>query len=115
MRRQWPAESEVVMHPGACAGSGSKGVRIACGTAPYLAEWHKRGYRYCGLDLSPAMLENPQLYWLKPLVLEHIGTHPHVKFDLSAPNLVQQTGYTQASGGAINARQLVFHSTIRVV
>jgi SAM-dependent methyltransferase len=29
---------------------------IACGTAPYLAEWHKRGYRYCGLDLSPAML-----------------------------------------------------------
>src|SRR6266853_2926688 len=30
---------------------------IACGTAPYLAEWHKRGYRYCGLDLSPPMLE----------------------------------------------------------
>ena len=30
---------------------------IACGTAPYLAEWHKRGYRYCGLDLSPAMLD----------------------------------------------------------
>ncbi len=30
---------------------------IACGTAPYLEEWHKRGYRYCGLDLSPAMLE----------------------------------------------------------
>lgn len=30
---------------------------IACGTAPYLAEWQKRGYRYCGLDLSPAMLE----------------------------------------------------------
>src|SRR5436305_7960974 len=29
---------------------------IACGTAPYLAEWHRRGYRYCGLDLSPAML-----------------------------------------------------------
>ena len=29
---------------------------IGCGTAPYLAEWHKRGYRYCGLDLSPAML-----------------------------------------------------------
>src|SRR5438445_12846742 len=30
---------------------------IACGTAPYLAEWHKRGYRYCGVDLSPAMLK----------------------------------------------------------
>lgn len=30
---------------------------IACGTAPYLAEWHRRGYRYCGLDLSPAMLK----------------------------------------------------------
>jgi SAM-dependent methyltransferase len=30
---------------------------IACGTAPYLAEWQRRGYRYCGLDLSPAMLE----------------------------------------------------------
>jgi SAM-dependent methyltransferase len=29
---------------------------IACGTAPYLEEWHRRGYRYCGLDLSPAML-----------------------------------------------------------
>jgi SAM-dependent methyltransferase len=31
---------------------------IACGTAPYLEEWHCRGYRYCGLDLSPAMLDN---------------------------------------------------------
>src|SRR5215216_716398 len=30
---------------------------IACGTAPYLGEWHRRGYRYCGLDLSPAMLD----------------------------------------------------------
>ena len=30
---------------------------IACGTAPHLAEWQRRGYRYCGLDLSPAMLE----------------------------------------------------------
>src|SRR3989442_13919425 len=30
---------------------------IACGTAPYLAEWQHRGYRYCGLDLSPAMLD----------------------------------------------------------
>jgi SAM-dependent methyltransferase len=29
---------------------------IACGSAPYLAEWHRRGYRYCGLDLSAAML-----------------------------------------------------------
>ena len=32
-------------------------LEIACGTAPYLAEWHKRGYAYCGLDLSPAMLD----------------------------------------------------------
>src|SRR5207248_6546484 len=31
---------------------------IACGTAPYLEEWHRRGYRYCGLDLSPAMLDS---------------------------------------------------------
>jgi SAM-dependent methyltransferase len=31
---------------------------IACGTAPYLEEWHRRGYRYCGLDLSPPMLDN---------------------------------------------------------
>jgi SAM-dependent methyltransferase len=30
---------------------------IACGASPYLEEWHKRGYRFCGLDLSPAMLE----------------------------------------------------------
>jgi SAM-dependent methyltransferase len=29
---------------------------VACGTAPYLAEWQRRGYRYCGLDLSPEML-----------------------------------------------------------
>jgi len=31
-------------------------LEIACGTAPYLAEWHRLGIRYCGLDLSPAML-----------------------------------------------------------
>jgi len=31
---------------------------IACGTAPYLEEWHRRGYHYCGLDLSPPMLDN---------------------------------------------------------
>jgi SAM-dependent methyltransferase len=30
---------------------------VACGTAPHLAEWHRRGYHYCGLDLSPAMLD----------------------------------------------------------
>ena len=30
---------------------------LACGTAPYLGEWHKRGIAYCGLDLSPQMLE----------------------------------------------------------
>jgi len=29
---------------------------LAAGTAPYLEEWHKRGYAYCGLDLSPEMI-----------------------------------------------------------
>jgi SAM-dependent methyltransferase len=31
---------------------------IACGTAPYLEEWHRRGCHYCGLDLSPPMLDH---------------------------------------------------------
>jgi len=30
---------------------------LGAGTAPYLEEWHRRGYAYCGLDLSPAMIE----------------------------------------------------------
>ena len=30
---------------------------LGAGTAPYLEEWHRRGYAYCGLDLSAAMLE----------------------------------------------------------
>jgi SAM-dependent methyltransferase len=30
---------------------------LGAGTAPYLEEWHKRGYVYCGLDLSPAMID----------------------------------------------------------
>jgi len=30
---------------------------LGAGTAPYLLEWHKRGYAYCGLDLSAAMLD----------------------------------------------------------
>jgi SAM-dependent methyltransferase len=30
---------------------------LGAGTAPYLEEWHRRGYRYCGLDLSSAMLD----------------------------------------------------------
>jgi SAM-dependent methyltransferase len=30
---------------------------LGAGTAPYLEEWHARGYRYCGLDLSQAMLD----------------------------------------------------------
>jgi SAM-dependent methyltransferase len=30
---------------------------LGCGIAPYLAEWHQRGFAYCGLDLSPAMLD----------------------------------------------------------
>src|SRR5438105_5080446 len=34
---------------------------IACGTAPHLAEWQRRGYRYCGLDLSPAMLDRARV------------------------------------------------------
>ncbi len=40
--------------------SGAKVRRVfelGAGTAPYLQEWHRRGYQYCGLDLSPAMLE----------------------------------------------------------
>ncbi len=40
--------------------SGAKVRRVfelGAGTAPYLEEWHRRGYRYCGLDLSPAMLD----------------------------------------------------------
>lgn len=30
---------------------------LGAGTAPYLEEWHRRGYAYSGLDLSPAMVE----------------------------------------------------------
>jgi SAM-dependent methyltransferase len=30
---------------------------LGAGTAPYLAEWQKRGYAYCGLDLSPEMVQ----------------------------------------------------------
>jgi SAM-dependent methyltransferase len=30
---------------------------LGAGTAPYLEEWNRRGYAYCGLDLSPAMLD----------------------------------------------------------
>ena len=30
---------------------------LGCGAAPYLTEWHRRGYDYCGLDLSPDMLD----------------------------------------------------------
>ena len=30
---------------------------LGSGTAPYLEEWHRRGYAYSGLDLSPAMVE----------------------------------------------------------
>ena len=40
--------------------SGAKVQRVfelGAGTAPYLEEWHRRGYRYCGLDLSPTMLD----------------------------------------------------------
>jgi SAM-dependent methyltransferase len=29
---------------------------LGAGTAPYLQEWHRRGYAYCGLDLSPEMI-----------------------------------------------------------
>ena len=29
---------------------------LASGTSPYLEEWHKRGYRYIGLDKSSEML-----------------------------------------------------------
>jgi SAM-dependent methyltransferase len=30
---------------------------LGAGTAPYLEEWHRRGYTYCGLDISPEMIE----------------------------------------------------------
>ena len=30
---------------------------LGAGTAPYLEQWHRRGYTYCGLDLSLAMIE----------------------------------------------------------
>ncbi|MGC2201565.1 MAG: class I SAM-dependent methyltransferase, partial [Stellaceae bacterium] len=30
---------------------------LGAGTAPYLEEWARRGYAYCGLDLSSAMIE----------------------------------------------------------
>jgi SAM-dependent methyltransferase len=30
---------------------------LGAGTAPLIEEWHRRGYAYCGLDLSPAMLD----------------------------------------------------------
>ena len=30
---------------------------LGAGTAPYLEEWHRRGYNYTGLDLSPVMIE----------------------------------------------------------
>lgn len=41
--------------------SGAKARRVfelGAGTAPYLEEWHRRGYAFCGLDLSPAMIEH---------------------------------------------------------
>lgn len=30
---------------------------LGAGTAPYLEEWHRRGYDYWGLDLSPQMID----------------------------------------------------------
>jgi SAM-dependent methyltransferase len=30
---------------------------LGAGTAPYLEEWHRRGYAYCGLDLSQEMIK----------------------------------------------------------
>jgi SAM-dependent methyltransferase len=32
-------------------------LELGAGTAPHLEEWHQRGYRYCGLDLSPPMID----------------------------------------------------------
>ncbi len=31
-------------------------LELASGLSPYLGEWHRRGYRYFGLDLSTAMI-----------------------------------------------------------
>jgi len=33
-------------------------LELASGTSPHLEEWSKRGYRYTGLDLNPAMINN---------------------------------------------------------
>jgi SAM-dependent methyltransferase len=33
-----------------------KVLELASGTSPYLEEWHKRGYKYLGLDLNQEML-----------------------------------------------------------
>jgi SAM-dependent methyltransferase len=33
---------------------------LGAGTAPHLIDWHRRGYRYCGLDLSPQMIDFAQ-------------------------------------------------------
>ncbi|MBI4480416.1 MAG: class I SAM-dependent methyltransferase [Acidobacteria bacterium] len=32
-------------------------LELASGPGPYLEEWHRRGYRYCGLDSSAKMLD----------------------------------------------------------
>jgi hypothetical protein len=43
---------------GKCSKAADRRVfELAAGTAPYLEEWHKRGYAYCGLDLSSAMVD----------------------------------------------------------
>lgn len=47
-------EAAVAKHSGAKV---RRVFELGAGTAPYLDEWHKRGYRYCGLDLSPQMVD----------------------------------------------------------
>jgi SAM-dependent methyltransferase len=52
---------EVDFFEAAIAKFSKSGVRrvfeLGAGTAPYLEEWHRRGYAYSGLDLSSAMVE----------------------------------------------------------
>lgn len=50
-------EAAIAKHSGVPVGTV---LEVACGPAPHAAEWHRRGYRYVGLDRTPAMLRYAQ-------------------------------------------------------